>query len=152
MELVMELIRSMRNVRSEYDVQPGKRIQAQFSAGPWVNLLGDQRAVLASLAKLDLEHLVVEGELEPPANAATVVVGEVVGYLPLAGLVDLEAEQARLSKELLDVEQRIAHSEKLLAGEFSTKAPEQVVDRERAKLVDLETTRAQLQDRLKVLG
>ena len=152
MELVMELVRSIRNVRAEYDVQPGKRIQTQFSAGPWADLLADQRPVLASLAKLDLEHLVIEDELDSPENAATVVIGETVAYLPLAGLVDLAAERDRLSKELAEVEQRITSSEKLLAGEFSTKAPEHVVDREKDKLGDLKATRAQLQERLEMLG
>jgi valyl-tRNA synthetase len=151
MELVRELVRSIRNIRAEYEVQPGKRIQAIVSAGPWVELLDDQRTVLASLAKLDIEQLVIEGELDPPPNAATVVVGEAVGYLPLAGLVDPEAERDRLSKELADVEQRIARSEELLAGEFSTKAPEQVVDREKEKLEDLKTTHAQLTERLEKL-
>ena len=152
MELVMELVRSIRNVRAEYDVQPGKRIQTQFSAGPWADLLADQRPVLASLAKLDLEHLVIKDELDSPENAATVVIGETVAYLPLAGLVDLAAERDRLSKELAEVEQRITSSEKLLAGEFSTKAPEHVVDREKDKLGDLKATRAQLQERLEMLG
>jgi valyl-tRNA synthetase len=151
MELVMELVRSIRNVRAEYDVQPGKRIQAIVSAGPWSGLLDDQRKVLASLAKLDLEQLVIEGELDPPSNAATIVVGEAVGYLPLAGLVDLAAERGRLTKEMSDVEQRIARSEELLAGEFSTKAPDQVVDREKEKLEDLKTTYVQLKDRLEKL-
>jgi len=152
MALLMELIRSVRNVRAEYNVEPGRRIPALFAAGPWAGLLRQQRAILASLAKLDPEGLVIEAEMEPPDQAATVVVGDVVGYLPLAGLVDLEAERARLSKELADVEARIARSEGLLAGEFARKAPPHIVQRERDKLADLEATRRQLQERLERLG
>ena len=85
-------------------------------------------------------------------QAATVVVGDVVCYLPLAGLVDLEAERKRLVKNLDEIEGRIAHSEKLLAGEFAQKAPEHIVQRERDKLADLQTEQAKLKERLAAVG
>ncbi|HEY76525.1 MAG TPA: valine--tRNA ligase [Thermoflexia bacterium] len=152
MDLLMGLIRSIRNVRAEYDVEPGKRIPALFSAGPWAGLLREHRDLLAGLARIDLEQLTIEETMEPPEQAATVVVGDVVTYLPLAGLVDLEAERERLSKQIADVEARIARSEALLAGEFARKAPPHVVQREREKLADLQATRKQLQERLSRLG
>ena len=72
-------------------------------------------------------------------------------YLPLAGLVDLEAERERLSSKLAEIEGRIARSEGLLAGEFAQKAPEHVVQRERDKLADLQTEQAKLKERLAAL-
>jgi len=152
MELLMDLIRAIRNVRAEYDVEPGRRIPALFAAGPWVGLLRQQRPILATLAKLDPDQLVIEETMEPPTQVATVVVGDVVGYLPLAGLVDLEAERTRLSEQLVEVEARIARSEALLAGEFARKAPPHIVQRERDKLADLKATHMQLQERLRRLG
>ena len=74
--------------------------------------------------------------------------GDVVCYLPLAALVDLEAEQERLSSELAKIEARIARSESLLAGEFAQKAPAHIVQRERDKLADLQTEQAKLKERL----
>ena len=148
MALLMDLIRGIRNVRAEYDVEPGKRIPALFAAGPWADLLRKQRDILTRLARIDPEQLVIEETMDPPAQSATVVVGDVVGYLPLAGLVDLEAERARLAEQLKGVESRIARSEALLAGEFAKKAPPHVVEREREKLADLKATRRQLQERL----
>lgn len=152
MGLMMALIRSIRNLRAEYEVTPGKRIPALIAAGEATPFLERQRPVLCALAKLDSEELVIRPTLAPPAQAATAVVGEVVGYLPLAGLVDLEAERARLAKGLVEVEARIARSRDLLAGEFAQKAPPPVVRRERDKLADLEATRQQLQERLERLG
>jgi len=151
MALLMDLIRGIRNVRAEYDVEPGKRIPAFFAAGPWADLLREQRDILTRLARIDPEQLVIEEAMEPPAQSATVVVGDVVGYLPLAGLVDLEAERARLAEQLEEIEGRIARSEALLAGEFAQKAPPHVVEREREKLADLKATRRQLQERLERL-
>jgi valyl-tRNA synthetase len=152
MGLAMELIRSIRNLRAEYNVTPGKRIPALIAAGEAAGFLEEQRPILCALAKLDSEQLVVRPAIDPPAQAATAVVGDVVCYLPLAGLVDLEAERERLLKELAGAEARIARSEALLAGEFAQKAPPHVVQRERDKLDDLRIARGQLLDELERLG
>ena len=77
--------------------------------------------------------------------------GDVVGYLPLAALVDLDAERGRLMKELTDIDGRIARSEGLLAGDFAKKAPENIVQRERDKLADLRAEQAKLKERLAAL-
>ena len=152
MELVMALIRGIRNRRAEYDVTPGRRIPALVAGGDATQWLDEGRAELCALAKLDPEQLRVEPTIKPPDQAATVVVGDVVCYLPLVGLVDLEAERKRLSKALMDIEGRIARSENLLTGEFAQKAPEHVVQRERNKLADLQAERAKLKERLAALG
>jgi valyl-tRNA synthetase len=152
MRLMMELIRGVRNLRAEYDVTPGKRIPAFIAADDAAGWLDTQRAVLCSLAKLDADQLTIETVLEPPDQSATVVVGDVVGYLPLAALVDLDAERERLAKELADVESRIARSEGLLAGEFAQKAPTHVVRREQDKLAELQAEQAKLKERLAALG
>ena len=77
--------------------------------------------------------------------------GETVCYLPLAALVDLDAERERLSSKLAELEARIARSENLLAGEFAIKAPAQVVQRERDKLAELLDEQATLKERLAAL-
>ena len=148
MGLAMELIRGIRNRRAEYDVTPGKRIPALIAAGdaaPWLN---EQRALLCALAKLDPQQLTIQPALEPPAQAAAIVVGETVCYLPLAALVDLDAERERLSSKLAELEARIVRSENLLAGDFALKAPAQVVQRERDKLADMKAERAKLEEQL----
>jgi valyl-tRNA synthetase len=152
MVLLTELIRGIRNRRAEYRVTPGKRIPAIIAASNALDLLEDQRAVLSSLAKLDPDHITIGESIEPPSQAATIVVGETTCYLPLAGIVDLEEERERLLEELADVERRIARSEELLDGPFAERAPERVVQRERDKLVDLETERTKLGHRLEALG
>jgi valyl-tRNA synthetase len=155
MNLLMTMIRTVRNARSENKVEPSRRITAQIAAGEKEALIEAQQSVLVNLARLDEESLVIAGALaEKPADALTMVVeGGVEIYLPLAGLVDLEAEQQRLQSEAADLEKRIAGSQKTLANEnFVSKAPAQVVERERAKLADLETQLAKIESRLQVTG
>ena len=151
MGLMMDLTRGFRNLRAEYDVTPGKRIPALIAAGDAAEWLDAQRAVLCSLAKLDADQLTIQPTIQPPAQSATVVVGDVVGYLPLAALVDLDAERERLAKELDEIDGRIARSEGLLAGEFAQKAPGHIVQRERDKLADLQAEQVKLKERLAAL-
>jgi valyl-tRNA synthetase len=152
MVLLMDLIRGIRNRRAEYRVTPGKPIPAMIVAPDAYDILTEQEAMLCSLAKLDPDRLTIEQSIEPPSQAATIVVGKTTCYLPLAEIVDLAEERERLSKALADVEARIAHSKELLAGPFAERAPEHVVERERDKLKDLKTERAEFERRLETLS
>ncbi|MDP2974792.1 MAG: hypothetical protein Q8N45_01135, partial [Anaerolineales bacterium] len=69
-------------------------------------------------------------------------------YLPLAGLVDLNEERARLEKELAGIQAQIERLEKLLAGDFSSKAPAAVVQKEREKLAAYKETAEKLNAQL----
>jgi valyl-tRNA synthetase len=154
MATLMELIRGIRNARAEYEVPPSRRIAAHIEAGEAFDLLDAQRELFTRLANVDAEQLTVDAALDdPPEQAAVVAIGGITAYLPLAGLVDIEAEQARLQKELDEVVGLIARSEALLANDgFTANAPEEVVSRERDKLARLQATRDSLQERLEALG
>jgi valyl-tRNA synthetase len=152
MGLIMEMVRAMRNARAEYDVHPGRRIAALVSAGEQNDLLAAQSGVLVSLARLDEAQLQMAETMPVPDKAVTLVVGAVTVHLPLAGMVDLDAELARLSRELAQSEERIARSEALLANPgFTGRAPQEVVQRERDKLAELTAQRAELQAHLQRL-
>ncbi len=136
MSLIMEIVRAVRNARAEYEVEPGRRIEALFAAGEKYDILAAQKDIIVTLARLDPNKLRLAHTLfDKLSQALTLVVKGVEIYLPLAGMVDLEAERERLTRGVKDIEQTIAHSEKLLADEeFTTKAPAEVVERERQKL------------------
>ncbi|MBC7235571.1 MAG: valine--tRNA ligase [Chloroflexi bacterium] len=154
MEGLMELVRAIRNARSEYSVEPGRWIAAIIAAGAKLPLLREQEAVLSSLARIDAGRLTLAAELaEKPAKALTLITADYECYLPLAALVDLDRERARLTKELEAVAGEIARSEALLAKEgFVTKAPEAVVQRERDKLAEARERYQAIQERLASLG
>jgi valyl-tRNA synthetase len=153
MSLLMDLVRAIRNARAEYDVPPSRRIAALFVAGRERDLLLQQYPILASLAKLDETQLEISRAKTAPERAVTLVAGDVTVHLPLAGMVDLEAERARLEKELAGAEQRMARSEQLLSNPgFTTKAPPHVVQRERDKLAELQGQRAKLAAQLQSLA
>jgi valyl-tRNA synthetase len=154
-DLLINLIRSIRNARAENEVQPGRAITALIAGGDKAAMLTEQKAILCTLARLDEDTLEIAPSLsEKPADALTLVgEGGIEIYLPLAGLVDLAEQKERLEKELAQLEQGITRSEKMLANEnFTSKAPEAVVNKERDKLADLSAQAEKIRDRLAVIG
>jgi len=147
--LVQDVIRAIRNLRTEKRIPPGKRIPAIIAAGEREAVLSAQAKAIAALASIDPERLTITASLdEKPQNQISLVVSGVEIYLPLADLVDPEAEQQRLRKELSEVEEQIARLETLLASPFAQRAPAAVVDKERQKLATFQETAAKLRDQL----
>jgi len=132
--VVMDIIRAIRNARAEFNVEPGKKIAAVISAGSAFNLLESQREVIAALARLDPAALQIAKRADKPAQSLALVAAKSEVYLPLAGMIDVEKEHARLTNEIAKVRGDIARAEKLLASEFSTRAPKDVVQKARAQL------------------
>ncbi len=93
----------------------------------------------------------ITAAVEPPAQALTLALGPITCYLPLAGMVDLAAERARLSKELTELDKQIARLTGLLDSPFAQKAPAAVVQKEREKLTQLSASREEIGARLGML-
>ena len=146
---LQEIVRSIRNVRSEYNVEPGRRIPSNFSAGEQAELLNQQLPLLASLARLSSDHVTIAAELPAPEKSVTVATSGVTIYVPISGLIDLEAERVRLRKEIDNLTKQIDRGEALLANQgFVAKAPAELIERERAKAEELRSRRQQLTERL----
>jgi valyl-tRNA synthetase len=147
--VVQDIVRTIRNMRTEKKVTPGKKIPAIIAAGDRLAIIEGQRGTIAALAHLDPDELTLTDRLsEKPQGAASAVVSGVEIYLPLSDLVDPEAERARLQKDLSEVEGQIERLEKLLSGNFAEKAPAAVVDKERQKLAAYHDTAARLREQL----
>jgi valyl-tRNA synthetase len=149
MDLLKDLVVKIRNVRAEYNVDAGKRLQAFAEGGSHAGLIKEYASLFARLCNVD-QITLLEGA--SPEQSAAVVSGDMTIYLPLAGMVDLDAERERLKKELDSINQQIEKAEKQLANEsFVSRAPAQVVEQQRARLADLTRSRTALQERLGAL-
>ncbi|MCL4559029.1 MAG: valine--tRNA ligase [Chloroflexi bacterium] len=149
---IMEIVRAIRNLRTEKKVTPGKRIPATILGGPRTEILRQQAPTLAALAYLDLSGLkIMENLAEKPEGQTPLVVAGVEIYLPMEGLVDTQAEKKRLVKELADTEVQISRLENLLNGSFSQRAPAEVVAKERQKLETYQETANKLHQQLESL-
>ena len=147
--LIQEMVREIRNIRAEYKVQPGHKVACTISAGEKMAAMEAQRQTFVSLAGIDPEAFgIVEKPLTPTDDTITLVVTPLEITLPLAGLVDAEAERGRLEKELAETESQIQRLEKLLASPFAEKAPAEVVAKEREKLAEYKETAERLKQQL----
>ena len=143
-----EVIRTIRNLRTERKVEPGKRIEAVIAAGDSRAVFEDMKHALCYLAYLDEEKLQITDSAEKPEDMVSTAVSGVSIYLKLHDEVDTEAEKARLSAELKEIRGQVDRLEKLLASPFAEKAPAAVVDKERARLAQFRETAANLEAQL----
>jgi valyl-tRNA synthetase len=152
-EMLQEVVRAIRNLRTEKRVPPSRKLEALVAAGDRAGMLDAQRDTIAHLASLDPQGFTVAAVLdEKPSNAAALTVLGVEIYLPLEGLVDPAAERARLQKELTETESQIARLESLLGSSFAGRAPANVVERERQKLATFQETAAGLREQIRTLS
>ena len=150
MELIMETIKGIRNIRGEMGVAPGKQIQAVLDCKSEASaaVLRDGAGYIKTLARVG--ELTFGVGVERPAQAATQVAGDVEILLPLAGLINVEEEEKRLLKEIAKVEKDVELFAQKLANEnFVANAPRHVLEKDRAKLAESEEKRAILQESLK---
>jgi len=143
MASIMEVVKAIRNLRSEMNVAPGKKaeliLMAQQEEMRETILAGsDYIKNLAGISEITL----LAPRPEKPEQAVSAVVSGAEIYLPLKGLVDLEKELVRLNKEKDNLDREIARlGAKLNNPGFVGKAPAEVVAKEREKLRDYETKR-----------
>ncbi|MCC2617319.1 valine--tRNA ligase [Aestuariibacter halophilus] len=150
MEWVKSFIVGIRNIRGEMDISPNKPLSVMLRnvSNEDTRRLTLSEAFLAKLAKV--EDIKVLGSDEQAPASATALVGEMEILIPMAGLIDKDAELARIRKALEKVEKDFARTEGKLNNEnFVSKAPADVIDKEKAKLDDfriqMEKLRAQQQ-------
>jgi valyl-tRNA synthetase len=147
--LLQEIVRAIRNLRAEKNVSPAKRLQAVLIGGDKTGLLKEQSVILVTLAGLDSAGIAIHDALKKkPDDSVVLVVGPVEIYLPLSGMVDLDAEHARLSRELAEAESQIERLEKLLSSDFASRAPAPVVAKEREKLAAVKETAEKIKAQL----
>ena len=146
---IYEAAGRMRNLKAEYNV--GSRKDVRFIVKGAVDWLPSQTKVLALLA--GAAEIVLDSSYEAPKGtpAAVTPVGEV--YLPMEGLIDVEAERARLTKEIERIKLEVKKCEgKLSNASFVDRAPPEVVAQEKARLEDWWTKLRQLAEMLAALA
>ena len=135
MEWVMELILGVRRIRGEMDISPGKRVPLLLSGagGADREMMERNRRYLDTVGRL-LSMGVLNPEENEPESSVTMV-GSMRLLIPLEGLIDRQAERARLKKELDRIDREILRiGRKLDNPNFLNKAPAAVVEKEREKL------------------
>jgi len=138
-EWVKQLMLGVRQIRGEMKISMAKRIDiiVQNAGAEDLRRLADFEPLLGKLAKLESVRVLAAGEEAP--MSATALVGEMQVLVPMAGLIDKDAELARLDKEIARLQGEVQRVGGKLSNEgFVAKAPAEVLDKERAKLAEAE--------------
>ena len=157
MELVMDAIRAVRARRAEMNVAPGKRVQLTI-ATPCHDVFADGAPFFKRLAGASEVEVIPAGEAGSSDEMRGKGMVEVIThaarlFMPLAELVDLDAERARLAKEKAKAEGHLKGIESKLSNEaFTSKAPAHIVQNQRDQAEKLRALIAQLTASLEALG
>jgi len=153
LEQIKEVVRGVRNVRAEMNVENSRKIK--------IYVVTDQELLKDSIATLDesikplmngAEILVSKDKPELSDDAVSIVTSSAVVYLPLEELVDFQQERERLKKEEEKLKKEINRAKGMLTNEkFMSKAPEAKIEEEKAKLEKFNQMLSQVQERLTAL-
>jgi valyl-tRNA synthetase len=149
LELAMEAIRSIRNIRAEAEAAPSKKLSAVIlSSGKDLDDIKGGERYIKSLANITDITFITEKSLVPE-EVMSAVIGNVEIYIPLDDLLDYKAEFDRLQKEKTRLSGEVARVSGKLANEgFVSKAPEKVISDEREKLAKYEDMLVKITERL----
>ncbi len=143
MGAVMDVVTAVRNIRGEMRIAPGAALTTTLRPGRGAAALFSANAPLVeALARI---RLTVDPQATRPRNSALALAGGAEIYVDLTGVVDLASERQRLEKEIRKAGETVDFLKaKLTRPEFVARAPEEIVERERARLTEQEALRAKL--------
>ena len=152
-EWVKQFILGIRQIRGEMDISPGKALPVllQHASNE------DQRRVDAHMLLLQrvgrVESVTVLAADEQPPTTATALLGDMRLLVPMQGLIDVDAERARLDKQMTKVRAELGRAKGKLGNQkFVNNAPPAVVEQERQRVAEFEKTITQLAEQLDKLG
>ena len=148
MDGLIDIVRTVRNIRAEYEVVPEHVIEIQVFAGEMTNLFRPYVTAIENLAKSKVTEL-SERRGELPPRALVMVLKEAEVVVPMASLFDITVETARLEKEMAEARQEQVRLESHLNDEvFLARAPETVVAKEKERLMTVLAKQERLKEHL----
>ena len=148
--LVQQVVSTIRNLRAESNIAPGKLLTAIIVAGPKVKIIKDQSEVIKSLARLGELEVLVKGK--KPAGSLSALAAGLEIYLPVSDMIDIGKEVSRLNLEVKRVKDFIIHLEnKLQNQKFLERAPKNIIANEQKKLEENKENLGKIQQQLKSL-
>ncbi len=149
MGLIIEVVNSIRALRWEMNIAPAQQVDVvlRSTSSNSIDILNRYRGYIENLAKAG--SVTAAAGASKPESAVTAVVRDVEIFLPLKGVIDFADEQRRLQKELAKIQKDLGDiTRKLSNRDFLAKAPEAVIEKEKARSQELIETRDKLQTNL----
>ncbi|BBB89773.1 MAG TPA: valine--tRNA ligase [Methylomusa anaerophila] len=154
MTVLMDTIKEIRNMRAEVNVPPGRKspVLLKVTANELAAAVKTNLQYVKTLAAAESVTFLTDNDPKPE-NAMTAVASGIEIYLPLKGLIDVDRETARLTKELEGLDKELSRiAGKLNNPGFIAKAPPDVIEKERSKKAEYEEKQTAIRDRLAYLA
>ncbi len=150
---MINMIRAVRNVRAQLRIPPGQSIEALVQADGLMEAVEEEAPAISTLARIEPLRILADAEgRQHQGQEVVLVIDPLVVRLPIADVVDLSTERARLGKELEECVANLERVQGLLSnGDFASRAPEEVVEREQERLRSLQEHRERLEEVLSQL-
>jgi len=149
--IIVDVIKTIRNLRSEYKIPPAQKVKAVIYAGEQTELLQSQAELIKNL-RTGVNELEIKPSGEKLKQAAFATVEKIEIYIPLMGLVDTDKEKARMEKRAQELNKLINSLEaKLDNAEFVKRAPKEIVEAEIGKLENYRAEHKKLKEQMKYL-
>ncbi|MFQ3550035.1 MAG: class I tRNA ligase family protein [Armatimonadota bacterium] len=154
MQVIMDVVRNIRNLRAELNVSPGKKIDVIYSAdAPNKEKIEKNISSIMSLAKVENMKFADKVDSEDKNKYVSSHMPGIDLYVEVAGLVDLDKEKARIDNELKSIEKELQRVEGKLNNEkFLSKAPADIVEKEKRIAAELNETKKKLLEKKTALG
>jgi valyl-tRNA synthetase len=152
MELLMDIVTSVRNIRGEMKIPPSRKLKVLISVPDEKSksIVESGKDYIVNLA--NIESLEADVALTEPKGVATGVIGSLRVFVPIAGIVDIAGEKARLNKDIAKVQKDLEQcSRKLASRDFREKAAAAIIQKEEEKLKQFQDRHAALEGALKKL-
>ncbi len=150
---LMDVVRAIRNIRAERGVDPARFVEAYVSADGTRPVLESGRQIVEVLARVRPLRVISNAKDAPSTQVASAVLSHAQVIVPLAGLIDIDAERGKLTRQLHEAQGEVNRLQQKLANEqFRSKAPENVIAREEEKLAVARSRVEGLEGRLAELG
>jgi valyl-tRNA synthetase len=152
MGVLMDTVRAIRNIRSEMNIPPHKKIEAVIVADSFTGrILRDNSQLVTALSGLSGMMIKERLDMRPEKAASQIISGAEI-YVPLVGIIDIDVEIQKLEKDLDATRAAAARSQKKLSNKgFLEKAQEEIVEKEREKLAEFLGKEERLRKRLNEL-
>lgn len=152
MAFIIETTTSIRNIKSEMGIAPQRKIEAflKVKSKTQLQILKSHTPYIRNLARVS--RVKMGPDVEKPIPSASAVIGKIEIWIPLKGLIDMEKEKRRLKRQLEKATGELKRvRQKLESKEFLSKAPREIIVKERKKKKELKERRERLKKNLESL-
>jgi len=152
-DTIIGIVHAVRNLRAELQVAPQHRLRAVITTDSAKPIISEESELIRKLARINVLDIVESNQAFDKSEAVSLVVGNATAFIYMPDTVDLNAERNRLEEELLSAEQLGASlNTRINDDNFTSRAPIEVVERERERLKTSLERQNRLRDILKQLG